>query len=126
MNDFTKRLLGCFSAAPHDLDKGEQLAEEVQALYKKKLRKAVIECYLRLAGAAAITVYGAIGIKYNTGRYVDWALFTALVGFVSMAMIILWYWQLQAKLSIQREIKQLRLEVSQLLEDKDASSILNQ
>ncbi len=122
MNDLTKRLLGCFSAPPHDLDKGEQLAEEVQALYKKKLRRAVIECYLRLAGAAVITVYGAIGIKYNTGRYVDWALFTALVGFVSMAMIILWYWQLQAKLSIQREIKQLRLEVSQLLEDKQAQN----
>ena len=122
MNDFTKRLLGCFSAPPHDLEKGEQLAEGVQALYKKKIRRAVIECYLRLAGAAAVTVYGAIGIRYNTGRYVDWALFTAMVGFVSVAMIILWYWQLQAKLSIQREIKQLRLEISHLLEDKQAQS----
>lgn len=122
MNDFTKRLLGCFSAPPHDLDKGEQLAEEVQALYKKKIRRTVIECYLRLAGAAAVTVYGAIGIRYNTGRYVDWALFTAMVGFISVAMIILWYWQLQAKLSIQREIKQLRLEISHLLEDKQAQS----
>lgn len=122
MNDFTKRLLGCFSASPHDLEKGEQVAEGVQALYKKKIRRAVIECYLRLAGAAAVTVYGAIGIRYNTGRYVDWALFTAMVGFVSAAMIILWYWQLQAKLSIQREIKQLRLEISRLLEDKQAQS----
>jgi hypothetical protein len=92
------------------------VTEEVKALYDKSIKKARRECYLRLAAAGAITVYGMVGLRYNTGRYVDWALFTALVGFVCVALIILWYWQLQTKLTIQREIKQLRLEVNTLLE----------
>jgi len=119
MNDFTKRLLGCFSAPPHNLEKDAQLAEEVKALYDKSMKKATRECYLRLVAAAAITIYGMVGLRYNTGRYVDWALFTALVGFISVAMIILWYWQLQTKLTIQREIKQLRLEVNMLLKQNE-------
>lgn len=119
MNDFTKRLLACFSAPPHHLEKDAQLAEEVKALYDQSIKKATRECYLRLAAAGAVTIYGVVGLRYNTGRYVDWALFTALVGFVSVAMIILWHWQLQTKLTIQREIKQLRLEVNMLLEQKE-------
>jgi hypothetical protein len=83
-------------------------------LYKKQLRKVAIECYLRLAIAGAIIVYGAIGIKYNTGWYVTWALFTAIVGVNGAMVIILWAWQIQAKLSIQKELKELQLQIAEL------------
>ncbi len=69
--------------------------------------------------AVAITVYGALGIKYNTGWYVTWALFTALVGAIGGFMILLWYWQLDTKLGILKEIKQLRLEINALSESKE-------
>ena len=62
----------------------------------------------------AITVYGALGIKYNTGWYVTWALFTARVGVNVAMVIIIWYWQIQAKLSILKEIKQLQLQIAEL------------
>ena len=114
MNDFVKRLLGCWSGGHYDLDKNCAVTQDIGNLYKKQLRKAVIECYLRLAAAGAIIVYGAIGIKYNTGWYVTWALFTALVGVNAAMVIILWYWQIQAKLSIQRGMKELQLQIAEL------------
>lgn len=114
MNDFVKRLLCCWSGGHYDLDKNSAVTQDIGNLYKKQLRKAVIECYLRLAGAVAIIVYGAIGIKYNTGWYVTWALFTALVGVNAAMVILLWYWQIQAKLSIQRGIKELQLQIAEL------------
>lgn len=114
MNDFVKRLLCCWSGGHYDLDKNSAVTQDIGNLYKKQLRKVVIECYVRLAAAGAIIVYGAIGIKYNTGWYVTWALFTALVC-VNVAMaILLWYWQIQAKLSIQRGMKELQLQIAEL------------
>ncbi|MHC4364054.1 MAG: DUF6768 family protein [Planctomycetota bacterium] len=121
MNDFVKRLLACWSGGHYDLDKNSAVTQEIGNLYKKKLRKATIECYLRLAAAAAITVYGALGIKYNTGWYVTWALFTAIVG-VNVAMaIILWWWLIQAKLSILKEMKELQLQIAELADKKPAA-----
>ena len=121
MNDFVKRLLCGWSAGSYDLDKNSAFTQDVGKVYKKQLRKAVIECYVRLAAAAAITVYGAIGIKYNTGWYVTWALFTAIVGVNAAMAILLWGWQIQAKLSIQRGLKELQLQIAELADKKQQS-----
>jgi hypothetical protein len=114
MNDFVKRLLCCWSGGHYDLDKNSTVTQDIGNLYKKQLRKVVIECYVRLAAAGAIIVYGAIGIKYNTGWYVTWALFTAMVGVNGAMVVILWAWQIQAKLSIQRGMKELQLQIAEL------------
>ena len=66
-------------------------------------------------------MYGALGIKYNTGRYVIWALFTAIVGVNAAMVIISWYWQIQAKLSIQKEMKELQLQIAALSEKEPPS-----
>ena len=121
MNDFVKRLLCCWSGGHYDLDKNVAITQDIGNLYKKQLRKAVIESYLRLAAAVAIIVYGAIGIKYNTDRYVAWALFTAIVGVNAAMVIILWYWQIQAKLSIQKELKELQLQIAELVSEEKPS-----
>jgi hypothetical protein len=119
MNDFNKRLKDYCGIEDFDLDKNESVAQEVRSMYEAKMKKAKVQFWLRFAAAAAITVYGALGIKYNTGWYVDWALFTALVGANAAFMIVLWYWQLETKLGILREVKQLRIEISALAETKE-------
>ena len=119
MNDFIKKLRNCCGTGDFDLDKSDAVTQEVRKMYKQKLKKAKIQSGLRLAGAAAITVYGALGIKYNTGWYVQWALFTALIGANAGFMVVLWYWQLETKLGILKEIKQLRLEINALSESKE-------
>ncbi len=121
MNNFVKRLLGCWSAGSYDLDENSAFTQDIANLYKRQNRKAIIECYLRLAVAAAITVYGAVGMKYNTGRYVTQALFTAIVGVNAAMAILLWYWQTQTKLSIQRGMKELQLQIAELIDKKSST-----
>ena len=121
MNDFAKRLLACWSVGQYDLDKNCAVTQEIEELYKKRLRKAKIECYLRLAAAVAIIVYGALGIKYNTGWYVTWALFTAIVGVNAAMVIILWSCHRVAFFTLLKEIKQLQLQIAELA-GKESSS----
>lgn len=121
MNDFTKKLIRCLSGTPepYDFNTNSKVVEEIRNFYKKKNRKAKIECSLRLAAAIAITIYGVIGIKYNTGLHVTWALFTAIVGVNAAMVIILWYWQIQAKLSILKEMKELQLQLTELTQKQN-------
>ena len=121
MNNFVKRLLGCWSAGSYDLNENSAFTQDIANLYKRQHRKAIIECYLRLAVAAAITVYGAIGIEHNSGRHVTWALFTAIVGVNVGLAVIMWYWQTQTKLSIQRGMKELQLQIAELADKKSST-----
>ncbi len=119
MNNFHKKLKDYTSVGDFNLDKGDTVAQEVRSLFEAKMKKARVQCWWRFAVAVAVTIYGALGIKYNTGYYVQWALFTALVGANAAFMILLWYWQLDTKLGILKEVKQLRIEISALTESKE-------
>ncbi len=121
MNDFVKRLLCGWSAGRYDLDKDGAFTQDVANVYKKQRRKAIIECYLRLAAATALTVYGALGIKYNTGWYVTWALFTAIVGVNGAFAVIVCFSQIDTKLSIQRYMKELQLQIAELVDKKSST-----
>ena len=121
MNDSMKRLICGWSAKDHEIDPQRQTSHEISDTFKTTIKKATIEFYLRFAGAVAIIIYGAVGMKYNTGRYVTWALFTALVGVNAAMMLILWHWQTRSKLSILREIKQLQLDMNRLGQEKESA-----
>jgi hypothetical protein len=119
MNDFQKKLRDYTSAGNFDFDKGETVAQEVKSMYDGKMKRARVQYWWRFAVAVAIVIYGAAGIKYNSGWYVQWALFTAVVGVNAAFAIVLWYWQLDTKLGILKELKQLRIEIAGLKEDKE-------
>lgn len=92
--------------------------KETMQVYNKTMKKYKIEFWLRYAAAIAITIYGVIGIKYNTGRYITWALFTALVGFNSMIMLMLWYQHRVVRLETLKEMRQLQLQIAELAGQK--------
>jgi small-conductance mechanosensitive channel len=114
MSDFDETLKRYDSKTKYDLDKEYQVTQEVRDLFEKRIRKLRKDCWLRMLAGFIIIIYGVLGIRYNTGWYVQWALFTALVGAIVTAIVLLWYWILQAKLTILREIKQLRIDVASL------------
>jgi len=101
-----------------DPGQSEIKTKEIVQMYDKKMKKYKIEFWLRYAAAIAITIYGAIGIKYNTGRYVTWALFTALVGFNLIIMLTLWYQHRVVRLETLKEIRQLQLQIAELAGQK--------
>ena len=101
-----------------DPAQSETKTKEIAQMYDKTMKKYKIEFWLRYAAAIAITIYGAAGIKYNTGRYVSWALFTALVGFNSIIMLMLWYQHRVVRLETLKEIRQLQLQIAELAGQK--------
>ena len=121
MDNLEKELKKTLKSEPgFDPEKGETKRKEIAQVYDKKMKKYKIEFWLRYAAAIAITIYGAIGIKYNTGRYVTWALFTAMVGFNLIIMMILWYQHRVIRLETLKEIKQLQLQIAELADKKSS------
>lgn len=103
-----------------DPGQSETKRKEIAQVYDKTMKKYKIEFWLRYAAAIAITIYGAIGIKYNTGRYITWALFTAMVGFNLILALILWYQHRVIRLETLKEIKQLQLQIAELADKKSS------
>ena len=69
MNDFVKRMLSCWSGGHYDLDKNSTVSRDVGNLYKKQLRKAVIECYIRLAVAVLLLSAPSMGQEFDRSQY---------------------------------------------------------
>jgi len=63
-----------------------------------------------------VTCAGLAGMQQNTGRYIYFGLFMALVGYNSTILMKLWYWVLKSKLDVLKEIKQLQLQIAELAE----------
>ncbi len=101
-----------------DPGQSEMKTKEIVQVYSKTMKKYKIEFWLRFAAAIVITIYGAIGIKYNTGRYITWALFTALVGYNLIITLILWYQHRVIRLETLKEIRQLQLQIAELAGQK--------
>ena len=104
----------------YDSAQNETKTKEIAQMYDKTMKKYKIEFYLRYAAAIAITIYGVIGLKYNTGRYVTWALFTAMVGINLIFMLLLWYQHRVIRLETLKEIKQLQLQIAELADKKSS------
>jgi len=122
MNNLEKELKKTLKTEPgFDPAQSETKTKEIVQVYDKTMKKYKIEFWLRYAAAIAITIYGVIGIKYNTGRYVTWALFTAMVGFNLIIMMILWYQHRVIRLETLKEIKQLQLQIAELADKKSSN-----
>jgi hypothetical protein len=74
--------------------------------------------YIFLIVCVLIMCAGVTGMQHNTGRYIFFGLFMALVGYNSTILMKLWYWVLKCKLDVLKEIKQLQLQIAELAEKK--------
>jgi hypothetical protein len=101
-----------------DPDKDQFKQKETVRMFYDNMRNVKIVFWIFMAISLAIIVIGAIGIFQNTGRYITWALFVALVGFNSTILMKLWYWIVSSKLSLLKEIKQLQLQIAELADKK--------
>ncbi len=116
MIDFEKELKkvleknGDFKAA-----KGEALRKEmVQMLYDTNLRKAKIVFWIYFLASIGMMIGGYIGLRFatDTKGMLCWVLFF-MIGFNSTILMKLWYWAVDNKLSVLKEIKQLQLQVTE-------------
>jgi hypothetical protein len=94
--------------------KGEALRKEmVQMLYDTNLRKAKIVFWIYFLLSIGMMIGGYIGLRFaaDTKGMLCWVLFF-MIGFNSTILMKLWYWVVDNKLSVLKEIKQLQLQIT--------------
>ena len=101
-----------------DHNKNQAQRKETKQMFYDKMRNVKIVTWIGLVICVAIMLTGMKGMSLNTGKYVNHALFMALVGFNSTILIKLWCWQMYTKIGIIKEIKQLQLQIAELVGQK--------
>ncbi len=99
-----------------DIDKSETLRKEiVQMWYSKNLRKTKIIFWIFYLCSIGMMIGGYIGLRTadNTVGMLSWVLFF-MIGFNSTILMKLWYWVIDTKLSVLKEMKQLQLQITEL------------
>lgn len=99
-----------------DVSKSETLRKEIVQMWcDKNLLRAKLVLWIFLLLSMGMMVGGYIGLRSagNTRGMILWAVFL-MIGFNSTILMKLWYWVVDAKLNIQKEIKQLQLQIAEL------------
>ena len=99
-----------------DVSKSETLRKElIQMWCDKNLQRTKLVYWIFFLLSLGMMGGGYIGLRSagNTRGMILWAIFL-MIGFNSTILMKLWYWVVDAKLNIQKEIKQLQLQIVEL------------
>jgi hypothetical protein len=99
-----------------DVSKSETLRKElIQMWCDKNLQRTKLVYWIFFLLSLGMMVGGYIGLRSagNTRGMILWAIFL-MIGFNSTILMKLWYWVVDAKLNIQKEVKQLQLQIAEL------------
>ncbi len=97
-----------------DVAKSEKLRKEtVQMWYDKSLRRTKKIFWIYFLLSIGMMVGGYIGLRFatDTKGMLGWVIFF-MIGFNSTILMKLWYWVVDNKLSVLKEIKQLQLQIA--------------
>lgn len=106
-----------------DVSKSEELRKEIIQMWcDKNLRRAKIVFWIFFLLCLGMMAGGYIGLRSagNTKQMLSWVIFF-MIGFNSTILMKLWYWVVDAKLNVQKEVKQLQLQIAELA-DKEPPS----
>jgi hypothetical protein len=98
------------------LVKSETLRKElIQMWCDKNLQRTKLVYWIFFLLSLGMMGGGYIGLRSagNTRGMILWAIFL-MIGFNSTILMKLWYWVVDAKLNIQKEVKQLQLQIAEL------------
>lgn len=99
-----------------DTQKSETLRKEiVQMWFDKNMRKTKIIFWIFYLCSIGMMIAGYIGLRTaaSTVGMLSWVLFF-MIGFNSTILMKLWYWVIDTKLSVLKEMKQLQLQIVEL------------
>jgi len=81
----------------------------------KNLLRAKLVFWIFFLLSLGMMVGGYIGLRTtgDTRGMISWAIFL-MIGFNSTILMKLWYWVEDAKFNVQKEVKQLQLQIAEL------------
>ena len=98
-----------------DVNRSETLRKEiVQMWFDKNMRKTKIIFWIFYLCSIGMMIGGYIGLRTaaSTVGMLSWVLFF-MIGFNSTILMKLWYWVIDTKLSVLKEMKQLQLQIAE-------------
>jgi len=106
-----------------DTNKSETLRKEIIQMWcDKNLQRTKLVYWIFFLLSLGMMGGGYIGLRSaeSTKEMILWAIFL-MIGFNSTILMKLWYWVVDAKLNIQKELKQLQLQIAELTGKEQAS-----
>lgn len=102
----------------YDAAKAETLRKETVQMFEDKLKKVYRYSRLYLIICVAVDSVAGACFGLSAGLGSTWGMIASAVIFVgvgqSMVTIKLWYWIMNNKLNVLREMKQLQLQIAEL------------
>lgn len=127
MNDIEKELRKILKAnGVFDIDKTESRRKEIEQMilhkYELDMFKVKVVFWIFFVLCLGMMVGGYIGLRSagNTKSMLSWVIFF-MIGFNSTILMKLWYWVVDTKLKVLKEMKQLQLQVAELTDKKPLS-----
>lgn len=96
--------------------KGERLRKETVQMWRDmNLRKAKIIFWIYFLLSIGMMAGGYIGLRFatDTKGMLSWVIFF-MIGFNSTILMKLWYWVVDTKLNILKEVKQMQLQIAEI------------
>jgi hypothetical protein len=106
-----------------DVNKSEILRKEIVQMWcDKNLLRAKLVFWIFFLLSLGMMAGGYIGLRSaeNTKEMLSWVIFF-MIGFNSTILMKLWYWVVDAKLNVQKEVKQLQLQIAELADKEQPS-----
>jgi hypothetical protein len=117
MNNLEQELKKVFeTSSDFDIHKSETLRKEiVQMWFDENMRKTKIIFWIFYLCSIGMMIGGYIGLRTagDTRGMLSWVLFF-MIGFNSTILMKLWYWVINTKLNVLKEMKELQLQVAGL------------
>jgi hypothetical protein len=117
MNNLEQELKQAFETNDDfDIHKSETLRKEiVQMWFDENMRKTKIIFWIFYLCSIGMMIGGYIGLRTagDTRGMLSWVLFF-MIGFNSTILMKLWYWVINTKLNVLKEMKELQLQVAGL------------
>ena len=118
MNDFENKLKEALQTK-RDIKIDDARRKEIEQMifqkYDSDMKKVTLIYWIFFILSLGMMAGGYIGLRAapNTKSMLLWLIFF-MIGFNSTILMKLWYWVMNSKLNILREMKQLQLQISEL------------
>ena len=102
-----------------DIDKTEVRRKELERMilqkYETDFFKVKVVFWIFFILCLGMMAGGYIGLRYagDTKSMLSWVIFF-MIGFNSTILMKLWYWVVDTKLNVLKEMKQLQLQITEL------------
>jgi len=125
MNESNEDIRRILDGVPeYDARRGEAVRKEVLAMFDRKIFWAKVLAWGMIAIDAVLVVVGCLGmlrtLEAQPGSEpgdLKWMIVYAvltIVGVEGLTLAKLWYWQVHSRINIQRDIKEMQVQMAQM------------